>query len=121
MSGELFESVSAYMRSHSDYITSTLSRLVKIPSVRSAPAPGAPYGKKCAEALEETRKIYEENGFATEIHQESGYLLARSGGRGKQIGIFAHADVVPVYDDWMLAEPFSGGDPRRVHDQPRRS
>lgn len=107
MSRELFESVSAYMRSHSDYITSTLSRLVKIPSVRSAPAPGAPYGKKCAEALEETRKIYEENGFATEIHQGSGYLLARSGGRGKQIGIFAHADVVSVYDDWMLAEPFS--------------
>ena len=74
MSRELFESVSTYMRSHSDYITSTLARLVKIPSVRSAPAPGAPYGKKCAEALEETRKIYEENGFATEIHQGSGYL-----------------------------------------------
>ena len=98
-----FEMIAAYMSEKRDFITSTLTRLVKIPSVRSAPEPGAPYGRKCAEALEETRKIYEENGFATEIHQESGYLLARSGGRGKQIGIFAHADVV------------------RVHDQPRRS
>ena len=95
-----------YISQNRGLIDETLSRLVKIPSVRSAPEPGAPYGRHCAAALAEAEKIYRENGFETDLHQNSGYLIS-SYGKGKSIGIFAHADVVPTGDGWTLAEPFS--------------
>ena len=97
-----------YVNERKDYLTAALKRLVKVPSVRSEPRDRAPFGDGCAKALIEAEKIYRENGYETELRDRSGYLLAFYGGGEKTIGIFSHADVVPVDDSWTMAEPFSG-------------
>ena len=101
-----FERIKAYISDKRPFIESTLARLVRIPSVRSAPEPGAPYGRECRHVLDETAAIFRENGFAAEV-SDDGYSLAHYGGGVRKIGVFGHADVVPVSDGWMLGEPFS--------------
>ena len=101
-----FERIKAYISDKRPFIESTLARLVRIPSVRSAPEPGAPYGRECRRALEETTAIFNENGFSAEVYDD-GYSLAHCGGGGAKLGVFGHADVVPVGDGWTLGEPFS--------------
>ncbi|MBQ8309499.1 MAG: Sapep family Mn(2+)-dependent dipeptidase [Clostridia bacterium] len=56
--------------------------------------------------LEFTQNLYESNGFDTELDAEGGYLLSYYGEGKKSLGLFAHADVVPVGDDWILTSPF---------------
>lgn len=97
-----------YFEEHKREIVDTLKALASIPSVRSAARENAPYGAECARALEFTRDLYEENGFAAELHADKGYLLARAPGAGEgSIGLFAHADVVPPGDGWMYCPPFA--------------
>lgn len=50
--------------------------------------------------------MYAKNGFDTELDQKGGYLLSYFGESEKTLGIFAHADVVPVADDWIYTKPF---------------
>ena len=95
-----------YVQNHKDEIIETLKELVKIPSVRGEAEENAPFGKECAKVLEFTENLYKENGFKTELDQEGGYLLSYYGEGDKSLGIFAHADVVPVSDDWRLTSPF---------------
>ena len=102
------EKLEAYMKRHREEIVETLKSLVRIPSVEGSPEAGAPFGRACADILRKTEALYAENGFLTEMHGESGYLLASGGGSGeKTIGLFAHGDVVPVSDDWVMTDPFT--------------
>lgn len=107
MENEKLAAVRGYIDARTDFIERTLERLVRIPSVRSEALPDAPFGKECADALRETASIYRENGFAVNERLSDGYITAFCGGGGRNIGIFAHADVVPAGDGWTLAEPFS--------------
>ena len=97
-----------YMNERRDLLISMLRRIVRVPSVRSEPEEHAPFGKACAQALAEAGRLYAENGFETDLHADSGYLLSYFGGGDKTIGVFSHADVVPVDDKWTMSEPFSG-------------
>lgn len=101
------EEVHNYVQTHKDEMINILKELVKIPSVRSAPEEGAPFGRACADVLEYVKSCWQKNGFDTEIHRDGGYLLSYYGDGAKSIGLFSHADVVSVSDDWMFAEPFS--------------
>lgn len=96
-----------YVQAHKDEIVKMLGELVKIPSVQSTPEAGAPFGKACAEALKYVESRWKENGFDTELHQDSGYLLSYFGEGKKSIGLFSHADVVAAADDWVFTEPFN--------------
>ncbi len=96
-----------YIDMHKDEIISCLTELVKIPSVREEAEENAPFGRACADVLLHTQKLYEENGFETELDENGGYLLSYYGKGDKSLGIFAHADVVPVSDDWTFTEPFT--------------
>lgn len=87
-------------------IVEVFKEIVRIPSVRGEITPGAPFGKACADVLEYTEKLYRENGFETEYDREGGYLLSNYGNGTKSLGLFAHADVVPVGNDWVLTKPF---------------
>ena len=98
--------IHGYVQSHRNEIVQELSELVKIPSVRGEAAPKAPFGEQCVEALKHTQKLYAINGFDTELYEEDGYLLSLYGKGEKSIGLFAHADVVPVSDDWLYTAPF---------------
>ena len=100
------EQIHNYITEHKDEIVSTLKELVKIPSVRGESKSDAPFGKACADVLEYTQWLYRENGFETDLNQNDGYLLSYYGEGRKTLGIFAHADVVPVGDDWVFTNPF---------------
>ena len=50
--------------------------------------------------------LIKKNGFETDLKQNGGYLLSYFGTGEKSLGIFAHADVVPVSDDWLFTKPF---------------
>lgn len=103
---EYKDKIHNYVKNHKEEIISTLKELVIIPSVRGEAEKNAPFGKACKEVLEYTEKLYRENGFETELNSEGGYLISRYGRGRKSLGLFAHADVVPVGDDWECTKPF---------------
>ena len=80
--------------------------LVRIPSVKSEPAPGAPYGVPCAQALKKATDYGAEMGFDTRLEADRGYSLISYGDGEKTIGIFGHSDVVPAGDGWLYTKPF---------------
>lgn len=95
-----------YIQEHKKELVDTLKELIKIPSVRGELKENAPFGAECARVLEFTQKLYEKYGFDTELDAAGGYLLAYYGEGKNSLGLFAHADVVPVNDDWLLTSPF---------------
>ena len=103
---EYTEKIHDYVGEHKDEILKTLKELVKIPSVRESAELEAPFGKACADVLEYTEKLYSENGFETELDRQGGYLLSYFGNGKRTLGLFAHADVVDVGEDWVHTKPF---------------
>lgn len=81
--------------------------LVRIPSVKGEPEPGAPYGKPCAQALKKATQYAQQMGFSTRLEAERGYSLISYGKGARTIGVFGHSDVVPAGDGWIYAEPFN--------------
>lgn len=100
------EMIHEYIISHKDDILNDLKEFIKIPSVRGEADGECTYGKNCAEALKFAKRLYEKNGFETELNQKGGYLLSYFGEGDKTLGIFSHADVVAASDDWILTTPF---------------
>jgi succinyl-diaminopimelate desuccinylase len=95
-----------YVQSHRNEIISTLKELVRIPSVKGQPSQANPNGVDCANVLNHIQQLYAKYGFETELDKEGGYLLSYFGEGKRTLGIFAHADVVPVSDDWIFTKPF---------------
>ena len=54
---EYKEQIHNYVVEHKEEILKILKDLVKIPSVRGAAEPEAPFGKACADTLEYTEKL----------------------------------------------------------------
>ena len=81
--------------------------ICKIPSIKSAPAPGAPFGAECARALKTSVELFDGDGIDAVCYADSGYGLATYGNGNKTIGLFTHSDVVPVGEDWIFTEPFN--------------
>lgn len=103
---EYSEKIHDYVVEHKEDILNTLKELIKIPSVRGEAELEAPFGKECAKALEYIKKLYDDNGFETELNKTDGYLLSYFGNSERTIGLLAHADVVDVSDDWVHTNPF---------------
>ena len=95
-----------YIWQRKSEIVDILKALIMIPSVKGEAKGNAPFGAACAEVLSYTQGLYERYGFSTETDAEGGYLLSYLGEGEKSLGLFAHADVVPVSDDWILTKPF---------------
>lgn len=95
-----------YLQQNKKEIVDTLKALIKIPSVSGEPFHQMPFGKACDEVLRYTESLYSQNGFETELDQDGGYLLSYYGSGKRSLGLFAHADVVPAGDDWILTAPF---------------
>lgn len=78
-----------------------IAALIKIPSVADLQeaVPGAPYGKKCREALEQMCALGQREQMETE--DIDGHCLTITAGKGTvEIGIWNHLDVVPEGRGW---------------------
>jgi len=100
------EVIRNWIASNKDKMVDMWLDLIRIPSVKSEPAPGAPYGIPCAQALAKATEYAREMGFETRLEADRGYSLAWHGKGEKTIGIFGHSDVVPAGDGWLYTEPF---------------
>ena len=86
-----------YIQSRRDEIVNELCELVRIPSVSCT--------AECERVLRHTKELYEKNGFDTELYED--YLLAKYKNGEKELGLFAHADVVEATGEWLMCEnPF---------------
>ncbi len=84
-----------------------LRRWVAIPSLKAAPAPGAPYGPEVRRALDAALADAQKLGF--EVRDIDGHAGdVRMGPLDQDpLGILVHLDVVPVGDGWQV-DPFGG-------------
>jgi len=85
-----------------DQMREDIAALIRIPSIadQQEAIPGAPYGKKCREALEQMRAF----GLREQMETEDidGYCLTIATGKGNvEIGIWNHLDVVPEGKGWI--------------------
>ena len=100
------EQICAWLEAHRSEIVAELIALARIPSVRSEPLPGAPFGTECARVLDAAADLFTRLGFASRTEQERGYALGFSGDGEKVMGFFGHADVVPAGEGWRYTQPF---------------
>ena len=96
-----------------DELTQTLKGWIQVPSVKSAPEPGAPFGREVRRALDLALADAAAMGFET--RNFDGYAGdVRMGPLGVEpLAILAHLDVVPAGDGWTM-DPFGaqiGGRP----------
>ena len=103
---EYDEKIQSWIRDNRERMIDMWLDLVRIPSVRTEPAPGAPFGENCARALKKATEYAHEMGFATRLEAERGYSLNSYGDGDKTIGVFGHSDVVPAGDGWLYTKPF---------------
>ena len=85
-----------------DQMREDIAALIRIPSIadQQKVIPGAPYGKKCREALEQMRAF----GLREQMETEDidGHCLTIATGKGNvEIGIWNHLDVVPEGKEWI--------------------
>ncbi len=100
------EQIKKWISDNRDWIIDEWIALAKIPSIKSEPEAGAPFGKECAKALSKATELFEKKGFVTKVYKDSGYALAKYGEGENTMGFFTHSDVVPVGDDWIYTSPF---------------
>ena len=84
----------------------TLQTLVRIPSVKAEPQPGAPFGRPAREALDKALEICEGLGFdCANIDGYAGHADLGEGSTEDALAVLGHLDVVPIGDNWTC-EPF---------------
>ena len=94
----------AFLMQNREKIFNTLQELISVPSVKSAPQNGMPFGPACAQVLEKTLAICESLGMKTK-NLENYCGWAEIGSGKKMIGILCHLDVGPAGDGW-ITNPF---------------
>ena len=84
---------------YQDDILRDLAELIRIPSVRSAPEPGMPFGRESARALETVLSMAERLGLT--VKNVDNYAGHAEYGEGEETAaVLAHVDVVPAGDGW---------------------
>ncbi len=98
--------IDRFVRENERAIVRDIARLVRIPSVESAPEPDAPFGEEAKRALDCVLEIARELGLKTvNCGSRMGYaLLGEDRGQG-HLATITHVDVVPAGDGWP-ADPF---------------
>ncbi len=97
--------LTAWIDEHADEILESARDLLLVPSVKGAPAPGAPFGVETVQALECVLRIGERYGLVTRnLDGYAGDIEWRADNvpSGAEIvGLLAHVDVVPAGDGWV--------------------
>lgn len=90
------EQIHKYIQDNKEQILKDYINLLKIPSISDT--------DEAKNALVFIKSLYEEGGFECDLYED--YLLSHYKNGKKSIGLFAHADVVPVDDKWTVTSPF---------------
>ena len=85
-----------YIEENKELILKDYFDLLKILSISDT--------EEAKNALLFIKSLYEKNGFKCELYDD--YLLSHFKNSEKSIGLFAHADVVPVDEGWTITKPF---------------
>lgn len=94
----------AFIEENREEMLKSLKELIAIPSVKSEPEEGMPFGKNCATVLEKTLDLCSSLGM--EVKNVDSYCgWAEIGSGEKMLGILCHLDVVPAGDGWDT-DPF---------------
>lgn len=103
-SKELLQQVDSWILAHRDEFIQDLQTLVNIKSVAESTPGEHPFGEGCAEVLDKALEMSSRYGLDTKNYE---YYCGRAsyGDGDKEIGIFAHLDVVPEGNDWIY-EPY---------------
>lgn len=98
------------VESYRDQIIKSVQELISIPSVKSQPQPGRPFGEGVGKALEYALDLASKLGFR--VKNLDGYAGYAEFGEGDEtVAILAHLDVVPPGDGWTYP-PYSA----EIHD-----
>ena len=107
----MIEKIRKYIFSQRDSIINDLRRFVKIPSISNPESKIKPFGAECRKVLDEYAKIAGEHGLFSRIFDYSCAAVAIGESElmtpEDTVGIWTHADVVPVDDGWIYP-PFEG-------------
>ena len=103
---EIDRKLDSWIESHQLEIVESAAGLIRIPSVKGEPAPGAPFGAETRRALDYVLAVAGRYGMATKMLD--GYAAHAEIGAGPGlVGVLGHVDVVPAGNDWKH-EPFGG-------------
>ena len=88
-----------WLEENREALVASLQALVRIPSVKGEPAPGAPFGAAAKECL--TAALDIARGLGLKAQDLDGYVGYIEAGEGEEeLGILAHLDVVHPGDGW---------------------
>ena len=96
---DLISRIDAAIEASRDALTEDIFRLIRIPSVRGEPLPGAPFGAGPRAVLDEVLHMAKSDGFFTADHGV-GVVHASLREGQPDLGIWLHGDVVPEGDGW---------------------
>lgn len=102
---QLNEKIDKFIADNKEAILKDIATLVAVPSVESAPLPGAPFGAEPKKALETALKIGQEMGFTPHNCDDHVGWVEIEGKEKGHIATITHVDVVPAGDGWT-ADPF---------------
>ena len=105
-----YEKLDKAIQDMQEEIIQAVRESVQIDSVKSEPAPGAPYGEGCKKALLNAIELGEKLGFRTgNVGDRVGYVEYGEG--EEMVAVLGHLDVVPVGEGWNYP-PFGA----EIHD-----
>ena len=88
------------IESYRDEFVKTLQEWIRIPSIKDAPAEGAPFGKEIGRMMNLAVETGRRMGFAARTFD--GYACDLTlGDAEEKIAVLGHLDVVPVGDGWI--------------------
>ena len=98
----LMQGIDEWIEKNKEAFVKDLDRLVAIPSISEKGDDTYPFGKNCAQVLDEMTSLAAGYGFHVENHEYyCGSLLVKGTARNpRRIGIYAHLDVVPLGEGW---------------------
>jgi succinyl-diaminopimelate desuccinylase len=104
MSDSAVTRIQNWLRAHEAELLQETREIIRIPSVEGEPAPNAPFGQPCRDALD--RVLHLASGWGMRTKDLEGFIGYAETGQGERlILVLGHLDVVPVGAGWHY-EPF---------------
>lgn len=98
--------IELFVKENRENILRDIGRIVAVPSVRSEPEEGAPYGRQCRHALAVVLDMAMEMGLETGVCDDRvGWAEIRGESGDKHLATVTHLDVVPAGKGWG-SDPF---------------